>query len=797
MSNRVTEEIETIEIPQELRQRSKLGIEQAKRELGLRSWKSKLAKTAAIAVAIVGLVVALGSATSPTFASYVKSLFLFYNVDEGLKKAAGEGFAEPMNRKVTDQGITLKVKEVVNDVFRLSIMCGLEKDGKPLDTDLLLENFIPSDPEQDPYVNEYKITDENGKELNLSRQWRKTGNDLVLYLSFNELSPGNEVNSLADLPNKIFVDFNINQIGETAGKWHLNVPIDLAKAKVSAAVIPLNKRYVSSFGFSVDFLQLRHGPSMSEMVVQVNETQESRRLSKGDPSFRYQIKDGQGRIVAVLDFLRRADLAIGNKNVIKQFLSGKGGSGHVQHRHPFLPFKEAKDLKLELTTVYTEEQMPKDFSVSFDPKEVMKQSLTKEMEGKKLSFTARMKTEEAMERLSDGREVFKGKGWIIEVVQQLGADTLDLQWRLKDRQDREMTGQSETLLSQDENGNYHNRTLFFFKDGTIIPDRVTMTFNRYTKANPVSWSIPLEPSSDQTLPKVPKVFDMTVEDLNKPEVVAKAEKAIRELVPGEPVQMYGVTERADRWILHLKDEDASAVIVDKATGEPLILRRSFVYDKLDGTLRQKAEQAMQELDLGQSGWFERGERVKMKGQNDWIIHGERAEVVIDAVTRVVTKASLKYSPKEVNAQIKAAAEQAYVALSKGKELRVGRVERVKTPLKDVWEITTLGNRFGVSIEAATHQVRSASLPYKDDDPGDEVKARVLYAVPYYTAKKATTIAGPMVNKLFGLDLEDYRANIQLNEYTFVKQGAATVKVKVNAKGEFWEYRIIPEQGKSD
>lgn len=136
-------------------------------------------------------------------------------------------------------------KEVVNDVFRLSIMYGLEKDGKPLDTDLLLENFIPSDPEQDPYVNKYKITDENGKELNLSRQWRKTGNDLVLYLSFNELSPGNEVNSLANLPNKIFVDFNINQIGETAGKWHLNVPIDLAKAKASAAVIPLNKRYVS------------------------------------------------------------------------------------------------------------------------------------------------------------------------------------------------------------------------------------------------------------------------------------------------------------------------------------------------------------------------------------------------------------------------------------------------------------------------------------------------------------------------------------------------------------------------
>ncbi|GLI07464.1 hypothetical protein YDYSG_34940 [Paenibacillus tyrfis] len=36
-------------------------------------------------------------------------------------------------------------------------------------------------------------------------------------------------------------------------------------------------------------------------------------------------------------------------------------------------------------------------------------------------------------------------------------------------------------------------------------------------------------------------------------------------------------------------------IVDKATGEPFILRRHYAYDKLDGALRQKAEQAMREL----------------------------------------------------------------------------------------------------------------------------------------------------------------------------------------------------------
>lgn len=797
MTNKVREEIESIEIPRELRERSRLGIEQARRELGHRTWQSKLAKTAVIAAAIAGLIVALGAATSPTFAAYVKSLFTFYKVDEGLKKAADEGFAEPVNLEVTDQGITLKVKEVVNDVFRLSIVYGLEKDGKPLDTNLLFENFTPTDPEQDSYVNEYMFTDENGKELNLSRKWRPVGNDLMLYLSLDEVAPGKEVKSLADIPNKLFVDFNVTLIGKTSGKWHLNVPIDLAKAKAASAIIPLNKRYESPFGFSLDFLQLRHGPSKSEMLVQVNETQKWKRSYQVDPSFHYQIKDGQGRVIAAEDFLPLNDLAIGSKNALPQFANGQGSGGKMRFWHPFLPFSDAKDLKLELTTVYTVERMAKDFSVSFDPKELMKQPLTKDTEGKKLAFTARLKTEEAQERLSDGREAFQGQGWVIEADQQLGADTLDLKWALLDGRGQEMTPREHvTLLSQDAKGNYRNRTLFFFQDGAAVPDRVTMTYNRYTKANPVSWSIPLEPSSDPALPEVPRAFDMTVEDLNKPEIVAKAEKAMRELVPGELIEMYGVTDLSDRWFLHLKGGDAGMAIVDKATGEPFLLRRNYPYDKLDDALRHKAEQAMQELDPGQNGWFEQGQRLKTKDQNEWIIRGERAQVVIDAVTGEVTKAS-HYFPKEMNAQIKAAAEQAYAALSNGKGLRIASAVRVKTPLKDVWELAGPGRRFIADIGAVTHQVTSASLTYKDDVYRDEARARTLFAIPYYTAEKALETVGPEVKKLFGIDLEDYRAKVQWNEYTFTKQGASTVKAKVNAKGEFWEYRMESEQGKSD
>lgn len=793
MSNKVTEEIETIEIPQELRVRSRLGIEKAKQERNVSPWKSKLAKSAMIAAAGAGLIVALGSATSPTFASYVKSLFLFYNVDEGLKKAADDGFTEAVNRQVTDQGITFRVKEVVNDMFRLSILLVLEKDGKPIDPERLLDIFDPSLARQEPFENEFGVTDEQGNRLNLGNRWETVGDSAVLSLSLDELAAGREVKSLADLPDRINIHFDMIHIAGTDGKWHMNVPIDLAKAKASAAVIPINKRYTSPFGFSIDFLQLHHGPSKSEMLLQVNESQQWRRSYKGSPSFRYEIRDGQGKIVAAKDAIGLTDLEIGNNNTIQQFMSGRGSYGQMRHWQPFVPFKEAKDLTLEVTAIYTQEKTAEDFSVTFDPKELMKQPLAKETEGKKLAFTARIKTEEAKERLSDSREAFKGTGWIIEVDQQLGSDTLDLKWEMQHGPEN---AEQATLLSKDNKGNYRNRTLFFFRDTAAISERVTMAFNRYTKSNPVSWSIPLKPSSD-LLPNAPRAFDMTIEDLNRPEIVARAEQAMRELTPGEPAQMYGVTEFDDRWFFHLKDPDTSIVIVDKASGEPFILRRRYSYDQLNGTLRQKAEQAMKELDPGRSGWFDNAERVKREGQNEWIISGEKAEVVIDGATGDVTKATLIYPPSKLNPQIKAEAELAYAALFNGRELRVADVKRIRTTEKDVWELSVRGRRFEAVIGAVTQQLRSASVPAKDDLPKNDAEARALYATPPITAEQASAAAAPVVKQLFGVELDGYKASVQLNEYTFTKQGAPTVKAKFNAKGELWEYNLPSGQGVSN
>lgn len=70
------------------------------------------------------------------------------------------------------------MKEAIHDVFRISILFGLEQDGRPLNSDLLFETFIPEGTDDDPYVNRYEIIDDEGRCCRCLRSWlnpRMTG----------------------------------------------------------------------------------------------------------------------------------------------------------------------------------------------------------------------------------------------------------------------------------------------------------------------------------------------------------------------------------------------------------------------------------------------------------------------------------------------------------------------------------------------------------------------------------------------------------------------------------------------
>lgn len=790
---RIVQEMEKIELPEELHQYSKLGTDRAKRELAPSSRTRKAVKAAAATAAALLLAAAVGAATSPTFAEVMKSWFSLQKTDGGLKQAADDGYAESVNKQVTDQGITLRVKEAIHDVFRISILFGLEQDGRPLNSDLLFETFIPDGTDDDPYVNRYEIVDDDGKVLPLYPHLLQSGNDRILTLALDDLVPGHEVQSLSDLPDRITVRFDINQIGKTYGKWHLEVLIDLSAAKASSALVPLNQRYISPLGFNIDFKQLRHSPSKSELLLQVDETQAWRSAKKSDPMFRYQMKDGEGNIVAAMDGMRRGELNLGSRNVLKRFLNAQGSTGHMKYRHAFLPFPDAKDLTLELTALYAEERVDKEVAVAIEPEALRKEPLVKEVNGKNVTFKMRAKKDESPEQMKDGRSVFEGKGWILEADQQLGSDTLDLQWRMEDEQGKPVEAQTATELEQDEQGNYRNRTLFFFEGQAPVPDRLTMYVDSWTKEIPVNWSIPIVPSSEKLPPldDVP-VYEITVDEL-KPEMVKEAEQAMRELAPGRTAELYGVTEYSDRWFLYAKDNSRSIVIVDKATTEPIVVQRAIPYGELDEKLRKTVEDTLRQLNPDQPIVFEEAAREKSEVNNRWVLHNEQADIIIDALTGKLMEASIRYEPGRFDAEAKAVADKAYSSFSQGRALEMTHMVQRMTPTQHVWEFYR-DMSLTVTVDVKTNQVWSVEQSFKNDHPGDEKAARKKYAEPLYTQEQAIAKASSAAKEVFGIDLEGYEVNVRLNEYTFTRQGAMTVRGTVNAKGEFWKLERIPVEG---
>lgn len=795
--NRLMRELENIEIPKELHKRSMLGVRQAKRELGLvRTRPLKAVKVAGITAAGLVLAITLGMAASPTFAAYVKSWFSLGKTDDGLKKAADEGFAVPINKQATDQGITFKVKEAIHDVFRISILYGVEQDGNPLNSDRLFDTFIPNGTDDDPYVNRYDIVDDEGNVLPLNLRQIHAENDRILTLSLDDLFPGRGISSLSEIPDRITVRFDINQIGRTRGKWHLEVPIDLTRAKASTTIVPINKRFVSPEGFSIDFHQLYHGPSKSELVLQVDETQAWRSAKKSEPMFRYEVKDGQGTVVAAFDGLRRGDLMLGGTNNLEAFFHGQGTMGHVRYWHPFLPFGTAKDLKLELTAIYSQEKAPSGSSITLQPATLAKEPLRKEVNGKSVAFKVREKTDETQEKLKDGSSVFQGKGWILEADQQLGSDTIDLQWRFKDGQEKEMHAVSATELEQDAQGNYRNRTLFFFAGQTEMPESLALSLEGWIKKTPVSWSIPLVPS-EEPLPPVydEPVYEMTVEEL-KPEIVRRAEQAMRKLAPDKPAELYGVMDYSDRWFLYAKDNSGSSVIMMKETAEPVAVQRVIPYGEADRELRDTVEETLRQMNPEQPIVFKEALREQSKANDRWLFQNQQAQISVDAVTGKVDEAAVNYPPGHLDPKAKAAAEQAYQVLSQGKSLRVTHMSQKMTPTEHVWE---LGRDMSVfaKVGVRTNRVWSVELGYKNDDPGDELEARKKYAKPHYMQEQAIAKVSSTVKQVFGTDLEGADVSVKLNEYTFKKKGSMTIKGTVNAKGEFWRLERIPEEGIRD
>lgn len=162
----------------------------------------------AVALLLVGITIA--GLNSPSLADSLKQIPVIGSLfditgDEGIKKAGQQGYSTHVDQIVTEQGITLSLKEVMFDGTSLNVAM-VEKGDPGLMGDIsMIELFI------------------DGKEVNYGAGvWNKqtdTG-ELVEVTSFTILDT---------VPSSFDLEIRVKQIGKVSGTWILKTPVTTKK----------------------------------------------------------------------------------------------------------------------------------------------------------------------------------------------------------------------------------------------------------------------------------------------------------------------------------------------------------------------------------------------------------------------------------------------------------------------------------------------------------------------------------------------------------------------------------------
>ncbi|TQR30729.1 DUF4179 domain-containing protein [Brevibacillus brevis] len=353
------------------------------------NWKKRsvdIVKKTTIAVAGLAMVVTFGTAVSPTFASYMNGIYASINPSEitvtkgpynakqvvdlfdkkqtdiGVKKAAENGFVQPLDMKVTDQGLTMEISAVVADPLRI-IVLGSVKDssGKKIPSFWKDQfTFISSD-----NVNEFRevrLKDKNGKVIkDLDDQsellrWLPLPNGENfsygygggLGAFFNETNP---------MPDELILEMRVKRLTDTKGTWNFDIPIDMRPAKAAMKTVALNKELKTPTGVSVELKEARFVPTATQL-----EFSNSNPNEKVVEGFRYELVDEKGTVVGKWDDM--IDPYEGDQN-LKILGMGHGSSIDYTTKwqpstsfvHTYMPLDPAKNLTMKLDAVYTGEKV--------------------------------------------------------------------------------------------------------------------------------------------------------------------------------------------------------------------------------------------------------------------------------------------------------------------------------------------------------------------------------------------------------------------------------------------------------
>lgn len=440
------------------------------------------------------LVVGLSSTLHSGFAEWLGGLFTTDQVDEGLRIAANTGFVERVDQQVTDQGLTLKVEDLIADTSRIALSYQvLDENGKP----------------QDAYLNlglaEIYAKDQNGKRLdNVGMGWSQGSDYGLIEISLREKH---------DL-EKFTLTLAITELKGVKGNWELEFPVDLTGSLKATQTNPLNDATTSAYGVKIEMKEARFAPSATELVYETSFTKEElaqikkeikefekkfgkdaveRLRRQYDTSIQYRIEDANKKMIASQNTFADHQGHTSDNGFIQTSGQNKLQIGHMKWIDSMVPQKVEADLRFIAEGVI--KTVPADFSIKIKPKDIAKNPVSFEYEG---NYVKIHKAEKHNEYSLEKSITPINKETTFKIEMEGGKDKFASDpgvWLLVDNDGKVyQTSMSGSILDEkDEFGRYKTKLELTAIDMEEVPEELTLHLVSVTRYEKITeqWEVPL------------------------------------------------------------------------------------------------------------------------------------------------------------------------------------------------------------------------------------------------------------------------------------------------------------------
>ncbi|MFI8714871.1 DUF4179 domain-containing protein [Brevibacillus brevis] len=480
------------------------------------NWKKRsvnILKKTALAVASVTAIITFGSMVSPTFASYVNSVIQsIQGIDQGMKQAAEKGYVQEINKKVTDQGITLVVKEVVADPARMAIIANIvDQNGKR----------IPFDMEKNALSLTYKT--KSGEDLNPGGGGYTYGEEGEYLVVSHDIF--RFLKNSKSLPDEMVVGVEATMLGGKEGSWKVEFPVDMKKARAVASYTEIGQKYMTPHGIEIMLQNIMTVPSTSMMELEIDWTKEreeqiqkwkeqngwvvkepktgafteAERMERYfiDLGVAFQIIDEKGNVVAGWDDALHEELNQIRMNNVEHSYRGKlhdDGRG-VTKWNGITPLEKDQTYKLKMHSLYLYE--PAKFQATIPVDTLLKDKVTVTNSDSTYTLTGfTLKTTEGEEKI--GNETYFGKGALISFSAILPEGIVDTsEWSAKDDSKQNYKVSLSGTYKRGKDGRVHVEGTFFIRDLEKQPKELKLSHAiQQRQYQDLNWEVPFDTSNN-------------------------------------------------------------------------------------------------------------------------------------------------------------------------------------------------------------------------------------------------------------------------------------------------------------